>query len=209
MTILTATPTVASIAGRRQHPPDVRKPASSTRLRRGSPPTPPYRGGWRAVRVVELQPQAVHADDDADAEEQQQSLAVRPCWPRAWRRCWPAARARRPAEPDTAAAKSFHPAVNQFGRAWVVDVVFESGGGPTADRTAPRIESRCASASRAPVRVGRSVARELLANGHKILSASRLTSGTYEPTRFPGRLALADACELSSLEECGMQRATS
>jgi trk/ktr system potassium uptake protein len=53
--------------------------------------------------------------------------------------------------------------------------------------------------------VGRSVARELLDNGHKVLLIER-NPGHYEPHTVPGaEWLLADACELASLEESGMQ----
>jgi trk system potassium uptake protein TrkA len=53
--------------------------------------------------------------------------------------------------------------------------------------------------------VGRSVAQELLAYGHKVLLIEN-NAGHYEPHTVPGADWLwADACELSSLEESGMQ----
>lgn len=53
--------------------------------------------------------------------------------------------------------------------------------------------------------VGRSVARELLENGHKVLLIER-NPGHYEPHTVPDAdWLLADACELASLEESGMQ----
>jgi trk system potassium uptake protein TrkA len=53
--------------------------------------------------------------------------------------------------------------------------------------------------------VGRSVARELLENGHKVLLIER-NAGHYEPHTVPdAEWLLADACELASLEESGMQ----
>ena len=53
--------------------------------------------------------------------------------------------------------------------------------------------------------VGRSVARELLDNGHKVLLIER-NPGHYEPHTVPeADWLLADACELASLEESGMQ----
>jgi trk system potassium uptake protein TrkA len=53
--------------------------------------------------------------------------------------------------------------------------------------------------------VGRSVAQELLAYGHKVLLIEH-NIGHYEPHTVPGADWLwADACELSSLEESGMQ----
>jgi trk system potassium uptake protein TrkA len=53
--------------------------------------------------------------------------------------------------------------------------------------------------------VGRSVARELLDNGHKVLLIER-DPRKYEPQTVPDAdWFIADACELSSLEECGLQ----
>jgi trk system potassium uptake protein TrkA len=53
--------------------------------------------------------------------------------------------------------------------------------------------------------VGRSVARELLDYGHKVLLIER-NAGHYEPHTVPGaEWLLADACELASLEESGLQ----
>ena len=53
--------------------------------------------------------------------------------------------------------------------------------------------------------VGRSVARELLDNGHKILLIER-DPRHYEPVTVPDAdWLLADACELASLEESGLQ----
>ena len=53
--------------------------------------------------------------------------------------------------------------------------------------------------------VGRSVARELLDNGHKVLLIER-DARTYEPESVPDAdWFRADACELASLEECGLQ----
>lgn len=53
--------------------------------------------------------------------------------------------------------------------------------------------------------VGRSVAQELLAYGHKVLLIEH-NAGHYEPHTVPDADWLwADACELSSLEESGMQ----
>jgi trk system potassium uptake protein TrkA len=53
--------------------------------------------------------------------------------------------------------------------------------------------------------VGRSVARELLDNGHKVLLIERDTR-KYEPNTVPDAdWLLADACELASLEECGLE----
>jgi trk system potassium uptake protein TrkA len=53
--------------------------------------------------------------------------------------------------------------------------------------------------------VGRSVARELLDYGHKVLLIER-NAGHYEPHTVPAaEWLLADACELVSLEESGLQ----
>ncbi|MDR3659869.1 MAG: TrkA family potassium uptake protein [Mycobacterium sp.] len=53
--------------------------------------------------------------------------------------------------------------------------------------------------------VGRSVAQELVANGHKLLLIERDVR-KYEPHTVPeADWLLADACELSSLEECGIE----
>jgi trk system potassium uptake protein TrkA len=53
--------------------------------------------------------------------------------------------------------------------------------------------------------VGRSVAQELLAYGHKVLLIEQ-NADHYEPHTVPGADWLwADACELASLEESGMQ----
>ena len=53
--------------------------------------------------------------------------------------------------------------------------------------------------------VGRSVALELLAYGHRVLLIEH-TAGHYEPHTVPdAEWLLADACELASLEESGMQ----
>ncbi|MCW2651804.1 MAG: trk/ktr system potassium uptake protein [Mycobacterium sp.] len=53
--------------------------------------------------------------------------------------------------------------------------------------------------------VGRSVARELLDNGHKILLIER-DPRYYEPTTVPdAEWLLADACEMASLEEAALQ----
>jgi trk system potassium uptake protein TrkA len=54
-------------------------------------------------------------------------------------------------------------------------------------------------------KVGRSVARELLDNGHKVLLIER-ERGHYEPHTVPDAdWLIADACELSSMEEAGIQ----
>ena len=51
--------------------------------------------------------------------------------------------------------------------------------------------------------VGRSVAQELLDYGHKVLLIER-NAGHFEPHTVPDAdWLLADACELSSLEEAG------
>src|ERR1700736_6997071 len=53
--------------------------------------------------------------------------------------------------------------------------------------------------------VGRSVARELLDNGHKVLLIER-DPRKYEPQTVPDAdWFMADACELASLEEAGLQ----
>jgi trk system potassium uptake protein TrkA len=53
--------------------------------------------------------------------------------------------------------------------------------------------------------VGRSVAQELLHDGHKVLLIER-DPRQYEPATVPAAdWLLADACELRSLEECGME----
>ncbi|MUL48158.1 TrkA family potassium uptake protein [Mycobacterium sp. CBMA293] len=53
--------------------------------------------------------------------------------------------------------------------------------------------------------VGRSVAQELVANGHKVLLIEREIQ-KYEPHTVPEADWLwADACEVSALEECGIE----
>jgi trk system potassium uptake protein TrkA len=53
--------------------------------------------------------------------------------------------------------------------------------------------------------VGRSVAQELVANGHKILLIEQ-DIRKYEPHTVPeADWLLGDACEVSSLEECGIE----
>jgi trk system potassium uptake protein TrkA len=53
--------------------------------------------------------------------------------------------------------------------------------------------------------VGRSVARELLDNGHRVLLIEH-DPAKYQPKLVPAaEWLLADACELASLEECGLQ----
>lgn len=55
--------------------------------------------------------------------------------------------------------------------------------------------------------VGRSVARELLDNGHKVLLIEQLYR-RYEPHTVPGAdWLLADACELSAMEGAGIETA--
>ena len=54
--------------------------------------------------------------------------------------------------------------------------------------------------------VGRSIARELIANGHEILLIDK-DPNSIRPERVPdAEWLLADACELSSLEEARMER---
>ncbi|MDH6247816.1 TrkA family potassium uptake protein [Mycobacterium sp. OTB74] len=53
--------------------------------------------------------------------------------------------------------------------------------------------------------VGRSVAQELVANGHKVLLIDQ-DIRKYEPGTVPeADWLLADACEVTSLEECGIE----
>lgn len=53
--------------------------------------------------------------------------------------------------------------------------------------------------------VGQSIARELLDGGHQVMLLER-DPGNYRPKAIPGaEWVLADACELSSLEESGLQ----
>ncbi len=53
--------------------------------------------------------------------------------------------------------------------------------------------------------VGRSVARELIGDGHRVLLIER-NPAHYEPNSVPGaEWLLADACELSALQECGIE----
>ena len=55
--------------------------------------------------------------------------------------------------------------------------------------------------------VGRSVARELVDNGHKVLLVERMPRH-YEPHTVPDAdWFLADACELSAMEEAGIETA--
>ena len=170
----------------RQHPPDVGEPRRQAALDEDDGQRDRAEMVGEQI-VLEMQPEPVLADDDADAEEQAAGWVSRPWWPRAWRRCWPATRARRPAIPDTAAAKSFHPAVNQYGHAWVsMTLCSESDGGPIEasrradDRQTMRIGIAGAGA------IGRSVALELLAYGHKILLIENNVRH-YEPHTVPGR----------------------
>ena len=132
-TMLTATPTVASTpAG-----------ASTRRTSANRVVRPPSIEDDRQCDraevvgeqvVVEVQSEAVLADDDADEEEQQQARqadsAGRPRGDDARQQHEPS----RPAAPDTAAAKSFHPAVNQYtATAWVsMTLCSESDAGPTS-----------------------------------------------------------------------------
>jgi trk system potassium uptake protein TrkA len=52
--------------------------------------------------------------------------------------------------------------------------------------------------------VGRSVARELIGDGHRVLLIER-NPAHYEPASVPeAERLLADACELSALPECGI-----
>ena len=53
--------------------------------------------------------------------------------------------------------------------------------------------------------VGRSVARELISDGHRVLLIER-NPAHYEPHTVPeAEWLLADACELGALEECGIE----
>ncbi len=53
--------------------------------------------------------------------------------------------------------------------------------------------------------VGRSVARELVDNGHKVLLIEQ-KADHFDPRAVPGaEWLLADACELATLEECGLR----
>src|ERR1700741_3046208 len=53
--------------------------------------------------------------------------------------------------------------------------------------------------------IGRSVAQELIAYGHKVLLIEN-NRGNYEPHTVPdAEWLLADACELASTEESGLQ----
>lgn len=53
--------------------------------------------------------------------------------------------------------------------------------------------------------VGRSIARELIANGHQILLIDK-SPGAIKPDSVPeAEWLLADACEMSSLEEAGLE----
>ena len=56
--------------------------------------------------------------------------------------------------------------------------------------------------------VGRSIARELISNGHQVLLIDKAPSA-IKPERVPdAEWLLADSCELSSLEEARLDRAT-
>lgn len=53
--------------------------------------------------------------------------------------------------------------------------------------------------------VGRSVARELIGDGHRVLLIER-NPAHYEPHSVPeAEWLLADACEISTLQECGIE----
>lgn len=53
--------------------------------------------------------------------------------------------------------------------------------------------------------VGRSVARELIGDGHRVLLIER-NPAHYQPHSVPeAEWLLADACEISALEECGIE----
>lgn len=53
--------------------------------------------------------------------------------------------------------------------------------------------------------VGRSVARELIGDGHRVLLIER-NPAHYQPRSVPeAEWLLADACELSALQECGIE----
>ncbi|MEQ4546513.1 potassium channel family protein [Nocardioides kribbensis] len=54
--------------------------------------------------------------------------------------------------------------------------------------------------------VGRSIARELIGNGHQVLLIDK-NAGSIKPERVPdAEWLLADCCEMSSLEEAGLER---
>ena len=54
--------------------------------------------------------------------------------------------------------------------------------------------------------VGRSIARELITNGHQVLLIDK-DSGSIKPERVPdAEWLLADSCELSSLEEAHLDQ---
>ena len=55
-------------------------------------------------------------------------------------------------------------------------------------------------------KVGRSIARELLVNGHDVLLVDRDPAAIKVQSVPEAEWLLADACELSSLEEAGLQR---
>src|SRR3954467_1124612 len=52
--------------------------------------------------------------------------------------------------------------------------------------------------------VGRSVARELLDNGHEVLLIDRDPAAIKKPSVAKAEWLLADACEVTSLEEAGL-----
>jgi trk system potassium uptake protein TrkA len=54
--------------------------------------------------------------------------------------------------------------------------------------------------------VGRSIARELLHNGHEVLLIDRAAAAIKVASVPDAEWLLADACELASLEEAGLQR---
>ncbi|MDO9496372.1 MAG: NAD-binding protein, partial [Nocardioides sp.] len=54
--------------------------------------------------------------------------------------------------------------------------------------------------------VGRSIARELIGNGHEVLLIDK-NPGSIHPERVPdAEWLLADSCELSSLEEARLDK---
>ena len=78
--------------------------------------------------------------------------------------------------------------------------IFDAGPGGGADM---RVAIAGAGA------VGRSIARELISNGHQVLLIDKSPSA-IRPERVPdAEWLLADSCELSSLEEAGSTSATS
>src|SRR5438270_76667 len=54
--------------------------------------------------------------------------------------------------------------------------------------------------------VGRSIARELLSNGHQVLLIDRLPRAVQTQRVAEAEWLLADACEISSLHEAGLER---